>query len=108
MLHTGGLRVSTIVAGELFTWARRANASPKRLAKLQELLGEVDVLPVDLAIAEQFGEIRASLLDAGGRCPEMDLLIAATALVYDLTVVTHNTADFQNIPDLRVEDWLIP
>jgi predicted nucleic acid-binding protein len=36
----------------------------------------------------------------------MDLLIAATALVYDLTLVTHNTRHFQGIPDLRLEDWL--
>lgn len=36
----------------------------------------------------------------------MDLLIATTALTYDLTLVTHNVADFQNIPGLRVVDWL--
>ena len=38
----------------------------------------------------------------------MDLLIGATALVYDLTVVTHNTGHFQHIPGLRLEDWLTP
>jgi len=36
----------------------------------------------------------------------MDLLIASVALVYDLTLVTKNTADFQNIPGLRLDDWL--
>jgi predicted nucleic acid-binding protein len=25
-----------------------------------------------------------------------------------LTLVTHNTADFQNIPNLRLDDWLTP
>jgi tRNA(fMet)-specific endonuclease VapC len=38
----------------------------------------------------------------------LDLLIASVALVYDLTLVTNNTADFQNIPGLRLEDWLTP
>jgi len=38
----------------------------------------------------------------------MDLMLAATALVHDLTLVTHNTADFVNVPGLRLEDWLIP
>ena len=36
----------------------------------------------------------------------VDLMIASVALFHDLTMVTHNTADFQNIPGLRLEDWL--
>jgi tRNA(fMet)-specific endonuclease VapC len=35
-------------------------------------------------------------------------MIASVALVHDLTLVTHNTADYQNIPGLRLDDWLIP
>ena len=35
-----------------------------------------------------------------------DLMIAATALVHDLTLVTHNVKDYQNIPDLQIVDWL--
>jgi len=37
----------------------------------------------------------------------MDLLNAATALVHDLTLVTHNLQDYVNVPGLRVEDWLV-
>ena len=33
-------------------------------------------------------------------------MIASTALVQDLTLVTHNTADFQYVSGLRLEDWL--
>jgi len=36
------------------------------------------------------------------------LMIGSVALVYDLTLVTHNTTDFQNIPGLRLEVWLTP
>jgi tRNA(fMet)-specific endonuclease VapC len=38
----------------------------------------------------------------------LDVLIASVALLYDLTVVTHNTRDFERIPGLRVADWLAP
>jgi predicted nucleic acid-binding protein len=38
----------------------------------------------------------------------MDLVIAATALVHDLTLVTHNTQDLVNVRGLRLIDWLIP
>ena len=34
-------------------------------------------------------------------------MIAAVALVHNLTVVTHNNADFQFISGLRLDDWLI-
>ena len=33
---------------------------------------------------------------------------AEIALVHDLTLVTHNAADFRHIPGLRLDDWLIP
>jgi predicted nucleic acid-binding protein len=37
-----------------------------------------------------------------------DAIIAATALVHDLTLITHNTSDFQNIPSLKLLDlWLL-
>ena len=59
-------------------------------------------------VARKFGEVRAGLLDAGQSVPELDLLIASTALVHNLTVVTHNTQDYANIPGLNLEDWLVP
>lgn len=39
---------------------------------------------------------------------ELDLFIAAVALVHNLTLVTHNTKDYANIPGLTLEDWLVP
>ena len=38
----------------------------------------------------------------------IDLMIASTALVHDLTLVTHNTSHFARIPGLRLADWLAP
>ena len=58
-------------------------------------------------VARKFGEVRAGLLDAGQPVPELDLLIASTALVHNLTVVTHNTQDHADIPGLNLEDWLV-
>ena len=40
--------------------------------------------------------------------PVVAMLIAAVALHHNLTLVTHNTADYQDIPGLRLDDWLIP
>jgi tRNA(fMet)-specific endonuclease VapC len=108
MQYSGGLHVSTVTVGELFTWALRANASPPRLQGLLDMLRDMVVLGVTLDVARKFGEVRAGLLDRGQATPEMDLLIGSTALVHGLTMVTHNVADYANIPGLTVVDWLVP
>lgn len=104
--HSGGLAVSTVAVAELYSWVYRANAKRDRAEALTSLLSEMQLLPVDHAVARKFGEIRASLLDQGRPTPEIDLLIASTALLFDLTLVTHNIRDFGHLPGLRVEDWL--
>ena len=104
--HTGGLYISTISLAELMAWALRGNAPPRRQQALSEMLSDFYVLDVTEEISRKFGEIQAKLLDGGKPAPPMDLLIGATALIHDLTLVTHNTKDFANIPGLRILDWL--
>ena len=57
-----------------------------------------------IGIASEKMELRRQ----GIEVPTVDLMIASVALVYDLTMVTHNAPDFQNIPGLRLDDWLTP
>jgi tRNA(fMet)-specific endonuclease VapC len=64
------------------------------------------VLDFDAACAETFGQVRGTLLRKGIAVPTADLMIATTALVHNVTLVTHNAADYQNIPGLPLEDWL--
>jgi tRNA(fMet)-specific endonuclease VapC len=68
----------------------------------------VTLLDFDSDCAKQFGRVRGQLLQKGISIGRMDLLIASAALVYNLTLVTHNTADYQRIPGLRLDDWLTP
>ena len=108
MLQYGGLSVSVVTAGELLAWALRAKAPPKRLQKVQTFLNGVNILGVDLRIAEKFGEIRAASLDRGQNPGQMDLLNAAIALVHNMTMVTHNVADYSLVPGLTIDDWQVP
>jgi len=106
--YTGGLAIATIVLAELHAGARKHPNPARLLALIADLLREVHVLDFDSACAERFGEVRGTLLQKGLTVSRMDLLIASVAMVHDLTLVTHNTADYQNIPGLRLDDWLIP
>jgi predicted nucleic acid-binding protein len=60
------------------------------------------LLPIDLKVAEYWGQLGAR---AGRTLPAVDSLLAATALVHGLTLVTRNVADFA-FPDLRcINPW---
>lgn len=104
--YSGRLYISAITLAELTTWARRAKAPPRRWQMVADFLNDVTVLDVTTEIASKFGEVRAALLDAGLPAPDMDLVIATTALVHNLTLVTHNTRDFLNVAGLSLCDWL--
>ncbi len=104
--YGGGLCVSAITAAELFTWVLRKKASPARLQGLLDLLSDVTFLEVNCDVSRKFGEIRANQLDHGSPTPEIDLLIAATAIVHGLTLVTHNVNDYSAVPGLQIVDWL--
>jgi tRNA(fMet)-specific endonuclease VapC len=78
------------------------------LQQIADLLVDVKVLDFDYACAEKFGRVRGRLLQTRISVPTTDLMIAAVALVHNLTLVTNNTADFQNVPGLRLDDWLTP
>lgn len=105
--NRGQLYASAITQGELLTWVLRRKSPPRKLEAVESFLSELVILPVDHLVARKFGEVRARLLDAGRPTPNLDLLIACTALVHGLTVVTHNTKDFAHIPGLALEDWLV-
>ncbi|MGO8900410.1 MAG: type II toxin-antitoxin system VapC family toxin [Isosphaeraceae bacterium] len=106
--YASGIAISTVVLAELYSGAYKHPNPSRLLALIVDLLQEVAVLDFDSACAEQFGKVQGGLLRQGIMVPETDLMIASVALIHDLTLVTHNTADFQNIPGLRLDDWLTP
>lgn len=104
--HSGRLSVPSVVLAELYTMAY-GKADPRPvLQQICDLLRDVQLIPFDQASAEEFGRLRNLLRRQGIGVSPVDLMIAATALAHDLTLVTHNTSDFQQIPALRLEDWL--
>lgn len=107
--HSGGLYLPAIVLAELYTWAySRDDPLPLIKSIEKDLLTDVNLLPFDDACARVFGQVRGPLLRQGVVFSRIDLMIASVALAHDLTLVTHNTADYRNVPGLRLRDWLAP
>jgi tRNA(fMet)-specific endonuclease VapC len=63
------------------------------------------ILPFDRDCARTAARIRAKLKIAGMTIGPWDLLIAATAVTHDCTLVTSNTAEFERIGELKLEKW---
>src|SRR5213080_1930759 len=84
-----------------------AKSGSKRLHKaVEELLGEINVLPFDVPADTEYGGIRAELEAAGKPIGSNDLLIAAHAYATGATIVTANTDEFKRIRGLKVENWV--
>jgi tRNA(fMet)-specific endonuclease VapC len=82
--------------------------APALKAIADDLMPHLTELVFDGACAIEFGKVRATLLRLGRPIDAVDMQIAATALVHNLTLVTHNTKDYVHIPGLRLDDWLTP
>jgi tRNA(fMet)-specific endonuclease VapC len=99
------LATSIIVAAELRYGATKSGS--QILAKrVDQLLGAIEVLPLEGDADRHYGIIRAQLEQAGTVIGGNDLLIAAHALAVDAVLVTDNVREFKRVKGLRVENWV--
>jgi len=97
--------ISVITFGELLYGARKSKYPEKNIATTNRIAELFPIIEVNKGIIEVFGMIKAKLEQEGTRIADMDLLIAATAIYMDLTLVTNNTNHFSRINDLTLENW---
>ena len=74
----------------------------RRALRLGAIESSFEPLPIDAAVAREWGRLAAAVRTRGGqpRRRALDLAIAATANVHRVPLLTHNAADFQVIGDL--------
>ena len=101
-LRDDGLAVSIISYGELFEGAIGAPDSAAELARFRRFLARLTLMALDDAIMERFARIRADLRRQGQLIPDLDLLIAATAIHHELILLTRNVRHFARIPELTL------
>ncbi|MES2581136.1 MAG: type II toxin-antitoxin system VapC family toxin [Pseudomonadota bacterium] len=101
------LCISAITQGELlFGLAKRPSAKALHIA-VREFLRRVDILPWDSSVAENYGTVRARMVEVGKVLAPMDMLIAVHALSEDAVLVTNDQA-FRQMTRLKIEDWTMP
>ena len=102
-LQPQGLVLSIVSLAELYEGVYYSLDPEGDEQDLNDFLRGTTVLGIDEDICKTFGRERGRLRAAGLMIGDFDLLIAATALQYDLTLLTNNRRHFERIDGLRIE-----
>ncbi len=96
--------ISEITLAELKFGVAKSQAKKKNQKALQNFLSGIQILPIFPAL-DTYAEEKARLQKSGKIIDDFDLLIGATAVSFDLTMVTNNMRHFNRITDIKLEDW---
>ena len=97
--------ISGITYYEVQRGLLRSNAT-KKLAWFQQFCQDYPILFLDdLRIFEKASKIHADLTNRGNIIQDADILIAATAIIHNLILVSHDS-DLTRVKDLQLENWL--
>ena len=98
-----GLRavISFQTREEALFGAIRAGWGPRRISELQQHLGQYETVWSSLEMVEISARLRSDREKAGRRLNTADAWIAATAIMLDCPLASHD-GDFSDIPDLEL------
>src|SRR5690349_18993075 len=96
------LAISLMTVGEIYEGIYYGRDPHKAEAVFYQFLRMAETLPLTHTIMQRFAQIRGELRRKGQIIGDFDILIAATALYHDLTLVTRNIKDYDRIPHLKL------
>jgi tRNA(fMet)-specific endonuclease VapC len=97
-----GLAISVISYGEVLEGALYSRERLANVQKWRAFVAGVDVVDVTLAVADVWADLRGALRSKGNVIPDNDLLIAATAIRFGMTLVSRNVRHFARVPGLTL------
>ena len=100
--------ISTVSLYELFSGVERCSQPATERQKVERFISVMHLLPFDADAAQHAARVRWILEKTGKVIGPYDLMLAGQALSLGVTLVTHNTDEFQRVPSLQLEDWQTP
>ncbi len=106
LVNSKDVLTSVIVYGEIEEFIKTMSNYGKLHNDLRRQLQSIRPLPVTYAIMELYADLRLQMRAPRGTgvLSDSDMLIAATAIRYGLTVITANVKDFRRVPGLSYEE----
>ena len=96
--------ISVITEAELRFGVARLPSAPRLQRAVEEFLIRLEIVPWESNVAKQYALMRADLENRGAPMGNLDLMIAAHALVSGTTLVTSDRV-FRRVKGLKLEDW---
>ena len=105
--QVGDIGISSITVGKLQYGVQKSQFLVKNQQALTQFLLPLTVVDFNRDAAIIYGDIRAELEKNGTPIGSLDTLIATHALSLDITLVTNNLKEFNRVPGLKLENWVI-
>ena len=102
-LEEDGLAISMISIAEIYEGIFGSKNPKKHEEDFKEFLTGVSVLEIGEDICKKFGELRNGLRKKGELIGDFDLLIASSALVSNLTLLTDNVKHYEKVKGLKIK-----
>lgn len=104
-LPFGSTGMSLVTYGELRFGAEKSRHREAAIDAVEQFASLVPPIPLDAAVGRAYGDLRAWLQREGTPIGNNDLWIAAHALALGVTLVSHNTREFERVPKLDLQNW---
>ncbi len=101
------IKFPAIVMAELMHGAYKSKRSAETLKDTIDFLANFEIIEFGVIEADMYGQIRALLEHKGQIIGNNDMLIAATAITHNATLITNNTQEFSRIDGLKLSDWTL-
>ncbi|OUL26357.1 twitching motility protein PilT [Nostoc sp. RF31YmG] len=99
--------ICSITVAELYFGAYNSQRVVENLARAEDFIQSLPVVPLTNPALKKFGELKAELRRLGQPITEFDLLIASVALTGNYILVTNNTRHYSRITRLQLENWTL-
>lgn len=97
--------ISEITLAELLYGAEKSQNISKNLFVIENFADRIVILPIFDSL-RVYAKEKARLKTTGNIISDFDLLIGATAIVNDLTLITRNTRELNRMQNLKIENWI--
>jgi len=98
------LYISEITVAELKYGAENSNYPEKNRKVIQELSSQFKQIPIFNSL-NIYAKEKARLRKEGKIIDDFDLLIGATAIANDMTLVTNNEKHFDKLKKIKIDNW---